>query len=142
MSLVYATPADLAAWTGTAAPANAVTLLRVASGLVRRATVTAWYATNDTGAPTDPDVVQAFSDATCAQAATWATLGIDPTTAGVDTGTGGRVVASRALGPANISYAGADDTAARRAQLADDLTPEALGILADAGLVRGVRTHG
>jgi hypothetical protein len=142
MSLVYATPTDLAAWTGTAAPANATTLLRVASGLVRRDTLTAWYTVDETGAPTDEDVAQAFSDATCAQAATWAALGIDPTLAGLDTGAAGRVVASKALGPANISYAGADDTAARRARVASELTDEAAGILADVGLLRGVRTHG
>ena len=97
--LIYATPTDLAAWTGTAAPANATQLLRSASLLVQEATNNAYYDTPpDTSGgqssgsynyyrpdalPSDPAVAAVLNEATCIQAAAWAALGIDPTLAGV-----------------------------------------------------------
>jgi hypothetical protein len=132
--LIYATPADLAAPPWSSNPTNAAALLRAASGLVTAATRGAVYAVDADGMPTAPLIVTAFRDAVCSQAVTWAALGIDPAAVGIETGTG-RVVASKGLGSASVSYAGADAAAARRVQVATSLTAEALGILEAAGLL-------
>jgi len=135
MALVYATAADLATWTGTTAPTNATQLLRRASGLVRKATSVAFYATDTNGLPTDADTLQAFNDATCAQANLWASAGIDPAGGGV------AVIAplrSKRLGSAALDY----DTSATssvtaysaRAKAATELCEEAFDILTTAGL--------
>ncbi|GII98384.1 hypothetical protein CLV28_0707 [Sediminihabitans luteus] len=142
MSLTYATPADLATWTGSTTPENATELLRSASGLVTAATRTAVYDVDPDGQPTAPDVVAAFRDATCAQAATWAALGIDPATLGLTpTGSGGPV-ASMSRGSASITYAGAEAAAATRASITTQLTPEARTILASANLPASVQVRG
>ncbi|MEV1079873.1 hypothetical protein AB0I98_16750 [Streptomyces sp. NPDC050211] len=69
---MFATPADYEAFTGQPAPANATRLLARASRLVTRATKAAIYDTDSAGYPSDPDVRDAFRDATCAQVAEWA----------------------------------------------------------------------
>jgi len=125
---VYATPEQLAVWTGEAAPANAARLLRSASLLVRRATLTAVYYTDAQGMPTDPDVAAAFRDATCSQADTWATLGIDPAKGAAD-----MLPVTKSIGTATITYATASVTTAR-GTAAVQLTREARLILAEAGL--------
>jgi hypothetical protein len=141
--LIYATPEELAAEPWSSNPANAATLLRSASVLVAQATRGTVYDVDDVGMPTAPLVLGAFRDAVCSQAVTWAALGIDPTTVGVETGTAGRVVASKSLGPGSISYAGEDAAAARRALVSTSLTAEARGILGAAGLLnRAVRVLG
>ena len=131
--LVYATEADLATWTGAAAPTNAVQLLRIASGLVRRATMTSVYLTDATGLPTDAATLQAFQDATCAQAATWAALALDPVKGAADDGV--KVVTNKSLGSGSISYAVSPATVLARASAATDLSMEASLILWDAGLL-------
>ncbi len=129
---VHATVAELVAWTGEAAPANAAQLLRSASLLIDRETVTAVYAVNrDTGRATDTAVLDALRDATSAQAATWAALGVDPVKGAADT-SGAKVRTS--LGSGTIEYDPATVTAAR-AQAATELAPEAAQILAAAGLL-------
>lgn len=136
--IVHATEQQLADWTGTAAPANAALLLRSASLLVDRALVGAVYVTDDTGIATDADVLQALADATCAQAATWAALGIDP--AGGQAGaTSGQVVA-KTIGTARIEYdrgsaTGRSNAGNARADAAVTLTADAVQILANAGLL-------
>ncbi|MGI5196579.1 hypothetical protein ACQEVY_23505 [Streptomyces sp. CA-288835] len=72
MGRVFATPAEYEAFTGQPAPANAPRLLARASRLVSRDTKAAIYDTDSAGYPSDPDVRQAFRDATCAQVAEWA----------------------------------------------------------------------
>ena len=139
MTLVYAVPDDLAAWTGSAAPANATPLLRSASLLVRDATASAFYATDATGLPTDPGTLQAFKDATCAQAAFWAANGIDPAAGALPTA---GVLRGKKLGSASLDY----DTAAAASQAVlqarmdsvEALVPEAVRILRGAG----VNTYG
>lgn len=101
MVLVYALTTDLTGWTALPAPANAAALLRSASLLVRSSTMAAIYTTDDTGAPTDVKVLQAFKDATCAQAAFWAASGIDPSTGGISVTA---PVRSRRLGSGAIDY--------------------------------------
>lgn len=129
MALVYATNADLAAspWLLTSPPANVTRLIAKASQMVRVATKTALYDVDATGKPSDAEVLAGFRDAVCAQVSTWAASGIDPTTAASSTG----VVSTKALGPRSVSYAGADQAAAARAQAASGLTDEAMGYLTD-----------
>ncbi|MEX5711823.1 hypothetical protein AB1484_26905 [Parafrankia sp. FMc6] len=95
---VYATPADLTAYTGaTSPPDNALVQLRGASLLIRHMTREAIYAVDTTGRPTDSAVAAAMRDATCAQAAYWAETG-DPqgAQAGYQTVAIGRVSMTRA----------------------------------------------
>lgn len=73
---VYATPADLAAYTGEAAPTNATTLLaKAARFLDSKVFRMCWFTADADGLPVDSLVRQAFTDAVCAQAAWWDELG-------------------------------------------------------------------
>jgi hypothetical protein len=134
VTLVYATPDDLAAWTGTTAPANATALLRSASLLVREATRNCFYATDGTGQPTDTATLAAFKDATTAQAAFWAANSIDP----VAVFTPAQIVNQKSIGSARLGYdtAGAGSVAAyqARVQAAQELCADAVRILQDANL--------
>lgn len=135
MTLVYAASTDLATWTGTTAPANATVLLRSASILVRDETAAAFYAADTTGLPTDAATLQAFKDATCAQAAFWAANGIDPTAGALPTA---GVLRGKKIGSASLDY----DTAAAvspavlqaRIDSVTSLVPEAASILRAAGI--------
>jgi hypothetical protein len=85
------------------------------------------------GVPTDQDAIDAFRDATCAQAAAMAANGVDPLAG--PAGTGGAVQQS-AIGSANVTYAVAANTAELRQQLLTRLTSEAEMILAEAGALQ------
>lgn len=142
--IVHATEAQLAAEPWGVSAGNAGVLLRAASRLVDGALVTAVYAVDADGRATDPKVTQALADATCAQAAAWAALGIDPAKGAADDG-GTAPVASKSIGSASIAYdrSGAQLAAQARAQAATELAPEAWHILAAAGLLTGrVWVHG
>lgn len=132
--LIYAASADLAAWMGAAAPANATVLLRSASLLVREATRNCFYAVDSGNLPTDATIKQAFNDATCAQAAFWAAAGIDPTNPIAPLS----VLNSKAIGSARLGYdtAGAGSVQAyqTRVDAARTLCDEAFRILQDANL--------
>jgi hypothetical protein len=135
MALIYATPTDLSAWTGAAAPANATQLIRSASRLVRQATSVAFYAVDAQLMPTDTGLVQAFKDATCAQVTLWAVNGIDPSSGGI---TAAGVLKARAIGTAKLDY---DTTAATsvtafaaKAFAARTLCRESIEILQQAGI--------
>lgn len=67
MARIYATAADLPAYEGgdTVPADQADVLLRLASGVVDRLATGRRYDTDAAGMPTDPDIVQAFKDATC-----------------------------------------------------------------------------
>jgi hypothetical protein len=69
--VAHATDEQLAAYLGTAAPADADRLLDRASELIDSALVTASYAVDSTGAATDAQVLAALADATCAQVEFW-----------------------------------------------------------------------
>lgn len=130
--LIYATSAELATWTGVDAPANATALLRSASILVRRATLTAIYDVDEaTSLPTDTDLVAALRDATCSQVGTWIALAIDPATGAA--AAAGKVVSAKSIGSGSVTYA-VTNTAQALADAATSLSGEALMILADAGL--------
>ncbi|MFE1070994.1 hypothetical protein ACFW5W_07160 [Streptomyces sp. NPDC058783] len=127
MGRVYATPEQLTAWTGQPAPADAERLLARASEDVDSALLTALYATDAAGMPTDPTVVQALADATCATVEYWEESG--------DDGSGGMGRwGSVSLGPASLSDrrdAGGDPDQV-------DLGPRANRALRRAGLLPGV----
>lgn len=67
----YATSAQLTAYLGAPAPADADRLLDRASEVIDEALRTAVYAVNTAGAPTDADVIACLADATCAQVEFW-----------------------------------------------------------------------
>jgi hypothetical protein len=125
--VAYATAADLAAWTGKAAPADVDRLLDRASQDVDDALHTAVYCTDEAGMPTEPDVVAALCDATCAQVEYQQETG--------DTGTGaaGRWD-SVTLGP--VALSGRRDAPSGPESL--DLAPRANRALRRAGLLPGV----
>lgn len=136
MTLVYATPAQLTEWSGLPSPANATQLLRSASVLVRRGTITARYNTDTEGLPTDAKVTEAFKEATCAQATLWQTTGINPSAGAIVTTS---PVNSKSIGSARIGYdtSAAASVAALNARTAatNSLCDEAFTILQQAGLM-------
>lgn len=132
--LIYATSAELTTW-GVTPPTNVTALLRSASILVHRATMTAIYDVDAiTSMPTDADQLAAFRDATCSQVSTWIALAIDPTKGAA----GVKVVTSKSLGSGSISYANAqaisNAAVSAIADAATSLSQETLLILAQAGL--------
>jgi hypothetical protein len=132
---IYATNDDLAAWPGIeAVPADAASLLLLASGLIRTETKTARYATDNAGYPAVPMIRDAFRDAVCAQVKFWIDHKINPSlgAAGV-----APLAASKSIGGASIQYSTYVSTAQARADAAGTLGPEAWYILADAELLGG-----
>lgn len=134
--LIYATTAEVNDWLQDEAPANVDQLIRSASLLVRHATLTARYTVDPAGKPDDPDVLAAFRDATCAQVASWVTLGIDPAGGGID---GTPPVQSSKILNGDITYdtsAAASVTAQNARQTASrTLCTDAAMILSTAGLL-------
>lgn len=138
---VHATPQDLAADPWGVTVDNADALLRAASALIDVATTTAIYAVDTDGVPRDRRVADALRDATCAQAATWAALGIDPVKgpAGDD---GPRIIARKSLGSGTVEYE-PSGAATARAEAATSLHWEAAHLLRMAGLLQpGVVAYG
>jgi len=131
--IVYASDADLQAWTGEDPPANAAPLLRSASLLVARATRNALYRTTPAGLPVDEDLVEALREATCAQAALWADAGINPAVGAA--GDQQLVPTAKSIGSGSITYAVNPAVAAARARVAETLCTESVGILLEAGLL-------
>jgi hypothetical protein len=127
MGRVYATPEQYTAWTGQPAPADAERLLARASEDVDDALVSAVYCTTDAGMPTDPAIVQALADATCAQVEYQQATGDD------GTGAAGRW-GSVSLGP--VSLGDRRDGPAAAGDV--DLAPRAHRALRRAGLLPGV----
>ena len=126
---VYATPEQLTEWTGRPAPADAERLLKRASEDIDAALVAAVYATDAAGMPTDPAVVQALADATCAQ------IEFQQETGDTGTGAAGRW-GSVSLGP--VSLSDRKDTPGGGGGGDVDLAPRAHRALRAAGLLPGV----
>ncbi|WP_275463371.1 hypothetical protein [Streptomyces noursei] len=124
---VYATPEQLAAWTGQPAPADADRLLARASEDVDDALLTAVYRTDAAGMPTDRGVEDALADAVCAQVEYHVATGDD------GTGAAGRWD-SVSIGPVSLSGRQAGPAAAGDV----DLAPRAHRALTRAGLLPGV----
>lgn len=135
--LLYAAQWDIMdqwdpAWGDVPASESMDRALRVASRRVRHATRAALYDVGTSGLPTDPDVVEAFRDATVAQCVLWLANGLDP-----DKPLEQPVqkVTSKAMGGRNISYSGDDPRVTEaRMQAAKELCDDAALILSDAGL--------
>ncbi|TIH33682.1 hypothetical protein [Subtercola vilae] len=122
-----ASPTDLAAWTGAAAPANAANLLRSATILVLDATESAYYAIDPlTGLATNAQTKQALNDATCIQVAAWLAFGYDPLSGGVMVA---GVASSSGIGSARETYADALFAAQAKADAVTGLVPEATRVL-------------
>lgn len=145
MPLTYATPADLAVWTGSPAPANAESLIRKASGLVADATRGSIYRVDPDDRPTDSKIGLALQEATLSQVEAWLDAGISsPGPAAAASRP--QKVASKSLGGASVSYATDAAADAAWSNLAGGafLTDIALQILDRAGLlsnnVQGSRT--
>ncbi|GAA2456962.1 hypothetical protein [Streptomyces macrosporus] len=128
MGRVYATTAELEAYTGKPAPANAARRLARASRLVDAAMVAAVYEVDADGYPAAPEARSAFREAVCVQVDAWAGREAERAELGPWT--------SVSAGPVSMSRpdAGArveDDTA---------LTAEAVEILEALNLPRTVWT--
>ncbi|MDN5687011.1 MAG: hypothetical protein L0G94_10130 [Brachybacterium sp.] len=65
--------------------------------------MTAIYAVDDEGCPSDPIIRDAFRDATCAHATAWSALGVDPD-AGVAGITSVSTPTGKSLGSASLNY--------------------------------------
>lgn len=126
----YATSSDLyaAPWNLDLDDREGDALLMRASTLVDSLIITAIYATDDDGKPTDPRVKDALRDATCAQASWFSETG--------DTGSGaaGRFN-SMSLGSASLS-GGGTGSGTNTDAATSAVSPEAVRILMNAGLVR------
>jgi hypothetical protein len=132
--VTLAAPTDLATWTGTTAPANAVPLLRSATSLVLAATSADYYTVDPlTGISTDAIVKQALQDAVCIQAAAWAALGFDPLLGGVVTAS---VESSAKISSALITFADANLAAQARGEAFTTLVPDAERRLRQVDLLR------
>lgn len=134
--LLYAAQEDIAgAWgSGDIPDSDALDgALRAASLRVRHATRAARYDVGTDGKPSDPDVVEAFRDATVAQCLLWLRNGITP---GAALQQPARQVASKSMGGRATTFT-TDDPAvtAARAQAAKELCDDAALILSGAGLI-------
>lgn len=135
---LYATESDLSEWMAPEpVPANAAGLLRSATNLIRHETRLARYKTHG-GQPTEPDTREAFRDATAEQARYWAANRLDPA-AGTLAEASGKVVSSKAIKGASVSYDTASAGQARQARMdaLSTLAPESWQILSNAGLLGG-----
>ncbi|GAU67681.1 hypothetical protein SSP35_05_02480 [Streptomyces sp. NBRC 110611] len=127
MGRVYATPEQLAAWTGQPTPEDAERLLARASEDIDSALLTAVYPVDDDGDPTAATIAAALADATCAQVEYWLATGDD------GTGAAGHWD-SVSIGPVSLSGRSSAPPAASGVELA----PRAARALRRAGLVPGV----
>ncbi len=119
-------------------PANLTQFLDIASRAVRRATIAAIYDTDEAGAPTDTTVAAAFRDATIAHTRAMIAAGIIDPAAGPAGFTGGTVSAS--IGRASVTRTARSGIDRDRVALFTGLAPNALSVLADAGLTSTVAT--
>lgn len=135
--LIHADKDALKNWMDAEPPSNALLMLRSASILVTRATLTACYDVNASGHATDPDVVEALRDATCSQVALWIAASVDPTAGAAQPAA--TPVSSKSIGSGSISYdtSGSASVTAMtaRATAATKLSQEPLLILSEAGLL-------
>jgi hypothetical protein len=123
---VYATPQELAEWLGLSEPpAGASQALRDASLAVDTLLVGAVYAVDDEEQPTDPKVIAALRDATCAQAA------FKPKGSNTPASEGGKV-ASVKVDKVSKTYAVSPTTGA---VVEDVYSSQAVDILRIAGLI-------
>lgn len=121
---VYANAAQLGNWLQAPLPDNADSLLRSATFLIASAANRDPY--NDT--PTGNDVA-VLADATCAQAALWISLGVDPAAGGLDV----RVKTESKLGTGDVKFESVPVADLQGAVTA--IAPQARQILYTGGLL-------
>ncbi|HEY1176987.1 MAG TPA: hypothetical protein VGF17_12585 [Phytomonospora sp.] len=122
MGRVYATPEQLAAYTGQPAPADAEQLLARASRFLdAHALNTCVYDTGDDGMPTAPEVRDALREAVCVQVQWWDAVGDS-------TGAMGAGWGSVSLGPVSLGRSVTD--VSPNASPARQAAPEVRDILA------------
>jgi hypothetical protein len=143
MTTVYASSENYTVLYGEPAPPKLGNLLRSASILVRRETITAIYATDAEGKPVDAQVIAAFQEATCVQAQFWVANSIDPSSGGLPQPA---IVQTKKIGTASIVYdtsaQGSANVIAARMAATSGLCLEAFSVLQQAGLVPGSVRHG
>jgi hypothetical protein len=122
---VYATTGQLADYTGEDPPADARKLLRRASRKVDQLLITAHYAVDEDGMPTDADVAAAMAEATCAQVEWWGETG--------DTAGTGAVAALAGSQIGTVKLAGGN-SAAGGGSGSIEYAPDAVAALRLAGL--------
>lgn len=108
--------------------------LRAASIEVEKLTRRARYDTDDDGFPTDADVSDAFTEATCAIAQYWSETD-DPT--GVDLIAGAVKIGSVSLGTTSSNQDGMSE----QEKLARRIGTRAIDILTNAGLIAAAVAH-
>ncbi|MEV0115542.1 hypothetical protein AB0H77_20240 [Streptomyces sp. NPDC050844] len=129
MRRIYATAEQLVAWTGRTAPCDVELLLARASQDIDAALLTALYATDEAGFPTDAAVQQALVDATCAQVEYWLAIGSDGITSAEQWD-------SVSIGPVSLSgHSNVPPTPVVVNGV--EIAPRALRILLGAGLLPG-----
>lgn len=132
---VYATPSDYYDYIGADDPgdeaADLEAMLRRASAQVDGYLRGARYDVDEDGYPTDPDVDEAITDATCAQVEWWQQTG-DVT--GADANAGAVRILSVSLGSSSAATAQRTAAEARASS-------EAIDILRNAGLISAFIGH-
>lgn len=136
---VYATEADYSAvaeedWDGDAEVLKK--RLRSASVEVEKLTRLARYDTDDDRFPTDPDISDAFTEATCAIVEYWSPAGTDDPL-GVDAAAGAVKILSVSLGTTSSN----NDGRSGHDKLASRIGERAIDILANAGLLTSAVYH-
>jgi hypothetical protein len=134
MPRIYATADDMAAYTGTTAPAGADALLAKASRFLDSSVFRlCWYQADSDGLPTNALVTAAFRDAVCAQAAWWDELGDS-------TGAMGAGWGSVQIGSVNLSRSVTNVSA--DASPARQIAPEVWDVLQQPDLTPDILTIG
>jgi hypothetical protein len=134
MPRIYATADDMAAYTGTTAPADADALLAKASRMLDSSVFRlCWYQADSDGLPTNDLVTAAFRDAVCAQAAWWDELGDS-------TGAMGAGWGSVQIGSVNLSRSVTNVSA--DASPARQIAPEVWDVLRSPDLTPDILTIG
>lgn len=134
---VYATAADYAAVSEEPWDGDDPTLskrLRAASVEVEKLTRRSIYATDDDGFPTDHDIADAFTEATCAIVEYWGQTD-DPT--GSEAAAGAVRIGSVSLGTTSSSQ----DSSTEREKLTRRIGQRAIDVLTNAGLVGTAVAH-
>lgn len=114
---------------------DAARLIASASRLVESSTRHDRYDVDPAGKPTDPFVIGAFRDATCLQAAYWASNGLDPAKGA--TGVAPRLKSSGVDG-ATVTYESSGVTVTEASDSMSSLIPAAFDALRNEGFASGL----
>ena len=134
MARIYATTTDYAGFAEAAFEGDSDKLtkrLRAASIEVESLTTRSIFDTDAEGVPTDPKVIEAFVEATCAIVAHWEVTD-DPT--GAEAGLGAVKIGSVSLGTTSSRQSAGEATAAR-------IGSRAIAIFTNAGLRGSIIGH-